>query len=150
MYFMADGKTLMLPSTNIMSLLSSQNTMSAPKRFLDSRKYKLIAQAFLSYVTITPFEIPFLRKGKPIVFKEFGKNGFSVDYRVARLKDGIPNPKERPVVDMPWELAFEMHVLPNNEFNEDMLYNMLEKGLLALGLGTFRGVYGKAVIDKWE
>jgi hypothetical protein len=60
-----------LPATNIMSLLSAHNTNSAPKRLRDKRKYKDIANACLSYVTIGPSFIPFLRNGKPIEFGSF-------------------------------------------------------------------------------
>jgi len=155
MYFAADGETLMLPAANVMSLLTSQNTISAPKRFLDSRKYKSIAGAFLSYVTVSPWEIPFICDGKPFKFTGFvdevgGEHGVYIHRSVARLDKGIPNPKVRPVLKLPWSLEFELIVLPNTEFNEDMLYNMLEKGMLAIGLGTYRGVYGKAVIETWE
>jgi len=155
MYFAEDGKTLVLPSTNIMSLLSAQNTPSAPKRFLDTRKYKAVAQAILSYVSIQPSQIPILRKGKPIKF-----NGFENDLdkqaqvyihrTVARLDKGIPNPKARPTVSVPWGLEFELIYFPNDEFNETLLFDLLSRGLLAIGLGTFRGVYGKCVIDSKE
>ena len=40
LYFATDGRTVVLPSLNVMSFLSAQNTNSAPKRLLDKRKYK--------------------------------------------------------------------------------------------------------------
>jgi len=152
MYFLVDGKTVMLPSINIMSFLSAQNTDSAPKRFLDSREYKKICQAFLSYVSISPIEIPFTRKGKPIIFDGFSEDHGSIYIRkdVARLAKGIPNPKVRPVISTPWELSFEITVFPNDEFGEDMLHDMFVKGGIAIGLGTFRGVFGKFQIKEWK
>jgi hypothetical protein len=147
-YFMRDGKTLMLPAANIVSFLSAQNTDSAAKRFM-GKKWKQTCQAFLSFVSVSPFEIPFTRKNKPIVFKEFSNDGdIYIDDRVARLAKGVPNPKKRPVVRLPWELNFEVTVFPNDEFNEDLLYSMFTKGGIAIGLGTFRGVYGKFKVEE--
>src|SRR5258706_9121556 len=45
------GRTICLPSANLMSFLSAQNTDSAPKRLMDSRKYKNFALACGSFVT---------------------------------------------------------------------------------------------------
>src|SRR3990167_5340452 len=67
----SEGRTICLPSANIMSFLSAQNTDSAPKRLLDSRKYKAFTQACGSFVSIDPRMIPFLRDDKPIVFGKF-------------------------------------------------------------------------------
>lgn len=147
---------IVLPSLNIMSLLSAQNTRSAPKRFLDSRKYKAVAEAILSYVQITPFEIPFIRDGKPIVFTGLDADGIDKNaqvythHGVARLDKGIPNPKERPVLGVPWELRFTLSMFRNDEVQEETVQNLLIRGGVAIGLGTFRGVYGKCQVTQWE
>ena len=155
MYFAEDGKSLILPSANIVSFLTAQNTPSAPKRFLDSRQYKKAAQALLSYTSISPFEIPILRNGKPIVFNGFKddedkKAGLYIHRSVARLDKGVPNPKVRPVVRCPWEISFDLSIYENDEFNEDLLCGLFEKGGIAIGLGTYRGVFGKFTVGKWE
>jgi hypothetical protein len=149
------GRTICLPSENIMSFLSAQNTDSAPKRLLDNRKYKKFALACGSFVTIGPEMIPFLREGQPIVFGRFqGEkdpvSGVYIDRRVAKLKDGIPNPKVRPVLQLPWELHFTLTLLPNKQIQEQQLMNIFTEGLLCLGLGTFRGRFGKAEVTMWE
>jgi hypothetical protein len=149
------GRTICLPSANIMSFLSAQNTDSAPKRLLDSRKYKQFALACGSFVCITPHMIPFLRDGKPIVFgklvgDEDAESGVYIDRRVARLEKGIPNPKVRPVLPTPWELEFNVTLLPNKQLQEQQLQNVFQDGLLCLGLGTFRGQFGKAEVVFWE
>jgi hypothetical protein len=156
LYFAPDGKSIVLPSLNIVSLLSATNTPSAPKRFLDSREYKAVAQAALSFVQIEPELIPFTRNGKPIVFYGFDANG--VDERgglyvrrdVARLEKGIPNPKVRPVIKCPWELAFEISLFPNDDLNETTLRMLFEKAGIAIGVGTFRGVFGKFIVKEWK
>lgn len=150
-----EGRTICLPSANIMSFLSAQNTDSAPKRLLDSRKYKQFALACGSFVSIGPHMIPFLRDGQPIVFGKFVnetdvESGVYIDRRVARLEKGIPNPKVRPVLPLPWELRFNLTMFPNKQIQEQQLMNVVTEGLLCLGLGTFRGQFGKAELILWE
>ena len=155
LYLMA-GNVICLPSLNIMSLLSAENTPSAPKRFLDARQYKKVAAAIRSFVTISEFEIPFLRDGKPIVFGVFGEDGVDklsgcyISRSVARLEKGIPHPKVRPVLPTPWELRFTLEISANEEVSEDMIQNLLVRSGPAIGLGTFRGVYGKFRVTTWE
>ena len=149
------GRTICLPSANIMSFLSAQNTDSAPKRLLDSRKYKVFAQACGSFITISPMMIPFLREGQPITFGKFvgdvdAESGVYVDRRVARLEKGIPNPKVRPTLPTPWELHFNLTMYPNKHIQEQQLLNVFTEGLISLGLGTFRGQFGKARVALWE
>jgi hypothetical protein len=150
------GKTIVLPALNIMSLLSAQNTPSAPKRFLDSRQYKKVAQAILSYAAIQPFEIPFLRDGESIQFGSFDgdevdqASGVYIRRDVARLDKGIPNPKVRPVLPLPWQLKFELLFFPNSEVTEEQVQNLLIRAGQAIGLGTFRGVFGKFSVEAWN
>lgn len=149
-----EGRTICLPSANLMSFLSAQNTDSAPKRLLDSRKYKTFALACGSYVTIGPHMIPFLRDGAPITFGKLvderdPESGVYIDRRVARLEKGIPNPKVRPVLPLPWELSFTLTMYPNRLIQEQQLVNVFTEGMIALGIGTFRGQYGKAEVVGW-
>lgn len=150
-----NGRQIMLPSANIMSFLSAQNTDSAPKRLMDPRKYKIFAQACGSFVTIKPRMVPFLRDDKTIFFGKLvndldEESGIYVDRRVARLEKGIPNPKVRPTLPLPWELEFHLTLLPNRQIQEQQLLNVFTEGLICLGLGTFRGQFGKAEVVLWE
>lgn len=150
-----DGRQIMLPAANIMSFLSAQNTDSAPKRLLDSRKYKAFALACGSFVSIAPRMIHFTRDGKPITFGKFEGDvdklsGVYIDRRVARLEKGIPNPKVRPTLPVDWSLEFELQLFPNKQIQETQLMNIFTEGLLCLGLGTFRGQFGKAEVTRWE
>ena len=155
LYFAPDGVSLVLPSLNLLSFLSAHNTNSAPKRLLDKRKFKDVANACLSFVTAAPHAIPFMRDGKPIQFGKFDKDvdptsGVYIHRSVARLDKGIPNPKVRPVLPLPWALTFTLTLYPNKEVNEQQLMNLFEGGGIAIGLGTFRGVFGKFRIASWE
>lgn len=150
------SRVIGIPAVNLMSLLSAHNTNSAPKRLRDKRKYKDIANACLSFVTIGPSFIPLLRNGKPIVFGKFNDEEFDelsgcyIHRAVARLDKGIPNPKVRPVIPLPWSIEFNLDIYPNREIKEQEILNLIDEAGMAIGLGTFRGVFGKYMIEKWE
>jgi hypothetical protein len=148
-YLDEDGKNLVMPSLNIMSFLSATNTESAPKRVI-GRGYKEVAKAALSFVTINPFLIKFTTKGKEVTTD----NGdIKIHYAVAKIMKGslaIPNPKERPMLNLPWELSFKITLMETPELNEQLLRKLFEKGGIAIGLGTFRGVFGKFAVTSWK
>ena len=155
LYLLPGSSVIGLPAINIMSFLSAHNTNSAPKRLRDIRQYKKIANACLSFVELGETFIPFTREGKPIEFGAFVDDydelsGVYVHHAVARLDKGIPNPKERPVLPAPWELNFDLTLYPNKEIKEVEILNLFEEGGRALGLGTFRGVFGKFEVTKWD
>jgi len=134
--------------------LSAHNTNSAPKRLRDKRKYKDIANAILSFVDISDTFLPLMRDGEPIRFGGFIEDrdevsGAYVHRSVARLDKGIPNPKVRPVIPTPWYIEFNLTLFPNDEIKEQEILNLFEEGGRALGLGTFRGVFGKFRVERW-
>jgi len=155
LYIDPTAKVISLPSINIISFLSAHNTNSAPKRLRDKRKYKDICNACLSFVSIDRELIPFRRDGKDIVFGKLENDrdalsGCYVHRSVARLDKGIPNPKTRIVLPYPWALTLGLSILPNKEIKEQEIINLFVEGGAAIGLGTFRGVFGKFVVSRWE
>lgn len=139
---------IVLPAENLMSFLSSQNTESAPQRII-GRSWKTIAKAALSFVNIEPMYIPFTRDGKTLTKDNAG---IRIHTSVARVKKGplaIPSPKERPVIDDPWELSFTVELFENRDLNESTLRKLFEEGGIAIGIGTYRGVFGKFIIKNW-
>ena len=153
--FGADGETLVMPAVNISSFLSAQNTPSAPKMLLPVKTYKTVARANLSFTSISPMQIPITRDGKPIKFTGFEGDedkeaGVYIHRSVARLDKGIPNPKVRPVVRLPWAITFDLTIFPNEVFSEESLCTLFQRGGIAVGLGTYRGVFGKFVVEQWE
>jgi len=160
LYMIPGTSIVAMPTINIMSFLTAHNTNSAPKRLRDKREYKDICNACLSFVNIVggkqnPAYIPFLRDGEPIEVGDFGderdeKSGVYLHQSVARLPLGIPNPKERPVLPLPWEIEFGLEIFPNKEIKEVEIRNLFEEGGLAIGLGTFRGVFGKFMVSRWD
>ena len=74
-------------------------------------------------------------------------------YSVAKIMKGklaVPNPKERPYIDTPWEITFELSLIETPELNENLLRKLFEKGGIAIGIGTFRGVFGKFEVSDWK
>jgi len=140
---------LVLPSTNLLSFLSAQNTESAPQRVI-GRGYKEVCKAAQSFVTIEQLWIPFLRNGKELTPDNAD---LKIHHAVAKIMKGklaVPNPKERPMLDLPWQLKFKLSLLETPELNEVLLKKLFEKGGLAIGLGTFRGVFGKFKVESWS
>lgn len=162
MYFGQDGTSLVLPSTNIMSYLSAKNTDSAPKRLLDARKYKKFTEACAAYIMIQAVgdsyseDLPFTRDGEPIQFSGFGDDetcptsNVFIKRDVARLEKGIPNPKVRPVLPLPWAITFRLMLFPNDQIQEQQVHNIFIKGGIAVGLGTWRGRFGKFSVAEWS
>lgn len=154
MYFLKDGRTLCLPAINLQSFLSAKNTTSVSK-LVGGKSWGAMADAMLSYVQITPQLIPLTREGNHIILNGFANGvdstaGIYVHKSVARLPKGIPNPKERPVVELPWEIEFNISLIKNDVVDETLLQTAFIKGGLALGLGTFRGLFGKFKVVSWE
>lgn len=118
--------------------------------FYDPRKYKIVASAILGFITINPFQIELTRNGDQIKWEGWDKNGIWLHKSVARLDKGIPNPKERPVINTPWDISFELTIFENPDVSEIDIKNLFTKGGIAIGLGTYRGVFGKFEINKWE
>jgi len=150
------GIPVYLPSLNIASFLSATNTTSAPKVVFDAKTYKRVGMALASSVLINEQKIPITRNGEPILFYGLDENqrddraGIHIEHHVARVKGGIPNPKERPVIELPWEIEFSMSVFPNPELSEDLLVQVFSKGGMTVGFGTFRPFYGKFELDKLD
>ena len=140
---------MVLPSTNILSFLSAQNTESAPQRVI-GRGYKEVCKAAQSFVTIEPLFIPFSRNGKPLTVENADLKIHSAVAKIMKGKLAVPNPKERPMLDTPWQLKFKLYLMETPELNEVLLKRLFERGGIAIGLGTFRGVFGKFKVESWQ
>ncbi len=144
-YFDADGN-IVLPITNILSFLCSEQSECATRRTF-GRKWKSIAKAAISYIDISPELIPFKQNENLITVDTAD---MTIVSHVARVKGGIPNPKERPQLNVPWELHFTLTLFANDEISEETLKTIFEQGGRSLGLGTYRGLYGKFKVKTWE
>jgi len=152
LYFLKDGKTVGLPAENIYSFLGAQNSTSVSKCFYGKR-WREYAMAVNSFVLLDEMIYPFLKNKKPIQFGSFNsegidpKSGIFIDRRVPRLKGGVPNPKDRPVIPMPWELNVGLSIISNDIITKDVLISMFEQGGMMIGFGSYRTVFGKFKVE---
>ena len=157
LYLDPSTRAIGLPAINILSVLTAHTTNSAPKRLRDAKVYKSICNACLSFVEIGPEFVPILGEGgRPVIFGKLdahgidAKSGIYTHYAVGRLKNGIPNPKERPTLPLPWAMEFDLAIFPNKEIREQELVNLFVDGGRSIGLGTFRGAFGKFEVVSWN
>lgn len=138
---------LTLPAINLLSLLCAENGKSVCRQFF-GKNGKNIALGIASYVSITPFDIPIYDDSGPIVYKGWNEQIY-ISKHVARLAKGIPNPKVRPTIALPWSLRFQMDYLENKYCTIENLRNAVTMGGI-LGLGTFRPFFGRYDVTEWE
>ena len=159
-------RPIVFPVINMISYLTAVNTASAPKILYPPKQYKEMAHAFASSIIIEGDSIPFTRDGKPILFGEFKPltkpdptssiserdplSGCFVLHNTARLEKGVPNPKIRPVLPTPWTLAFQMTVVPSKVIDIADVQRMFEDGGRLVAIGTFRPLYGKFALAKFD
>lgn len=146
MYLTAEQQ-LIIPAINLFSLLAAENTKSVCRQFF-GKQGKTIALGISSYANITPFEIPIEDATGPIYFTGWNEQ-ISVHHAVARIKGGIPNPKERPLLALPWYLRFEIEYQENKFCTLENLRQALVMGG-TLGLGTFRPYFGRYEVTDFN
>jgi hypothetical protein len=145
--YLTPAKILVLPVVNLFSLLCSENSKSVCRQFF-GKAGKTIAMGIASYVMIDPFEVTICDGNDPIVFKGWDDK-ISVHNAVARVKGGIPNPKKRPVIALPWNIEFDVTYQDNKYCSLENLRQAFAMGG-TLGLGTFRPFYGRYEVTMWQ
>jgi hypothetical protein len=145
--YLNDHTQLTIPALNLFSLLAAENTKSVCKQFF-GKAWKTIALGIGSYVTIEPFDILLCDENGPIQFEGWNHKIY-IHNAVARLKNGIPNPKTRPVVALPWHIEFEVQYTENRYCTIENLHNAFDWGG-TLGLGTFRPFFGRYELAEWK
>ncbi len=138
---------LTIPAINVFSLLAAENTKSVCRQFF-GRSGKTIALGISSYSTILEMEIPLMDDQGQIMWTGEWTDQVQHVKHVARLAKGIPNPKDRPVVQPPWHLDFTVQYIDNQICTLDNLQQAYEMGG-TLGLGTFRPYFGRYQVTGW-
>jgi hypothetical protein len=137
-----------IPTLNIFSLLTAQNTPSVAKLFYgkQARQLALGVQAFCNVLADgedPTFAVLTDEAGEPYTAAD---SRMQVVKHVARVAKGIPNPKERPMLPTGWRLTFHFELYANEFLKEPTLRRMVEQGGI-LGLGTFRPIFGRYVVE---
>lgn len=149
--YVNDGGHCIIPCVNLYSCLTAENTKSI-SRICFGKKAGNIRIGINSFVTITgddSEEASVIRddKGKPWSAKD---SRITIRHHVARLKNGVPNPKERPCIPVPWNVTFHFEYAKNNFISKEALLDCLNQAGQLLGLGTFKPVFGKFAVEIIE
>ena len=145
--YLDHNQHLILPSLNVSSLLTAENSKSVCRTFF-GKAGKEVGLGISSYVFITPFEIPIHDGEQPIIFTGFNEQIY-VQIHVARLAKGIPNPRHRPVIALPWFVDFTVEYVENPYCSMETLRQAFTYGG-TLGLGTFRPFFGRYELSLWQ
>lgn len=145
--YLDEKRRLMLPAINLFSMLVAENTKSVCRQFF-GKNGKTIALGISSYCVIDPFELPINDAKGHITFTDFNDQIY-VHKAVAKLKGGIPNPKERPCLALPWSIEGTVTYTENPYCSYETLRDAFSRGG-ALGLGTFRPFFGLYTLAAFE
>ena len=142
-----DGRLLVMPAINLYSLLCAENGKSVCRQFF-GRNGKNIGLGIASYTAIEPYNIPIMDDNGPIEFTGFNGQVY-IHKAVARLAKGIPNPKERPTLALPWRVEFSITYIENKYCTLENLRQAVTMGGI-LGLGTFRPFFGRYDLVEFD
>ena len=143
--------TLCIPVVNLYSCLAAEKTKSVAKRFY-GKKWSDVATPIMTYVQMGPMHMPLKETvdGPPLTWDDCIESGkILIEEHVARLDKGIPNPKVRPSLQLPWCLEVELSIIQgmNSISGEKMHQYLIEAGLI--GLGTFRPIFGQFNVESF-
>ena len=152
--YLAGTNKVVLPAENIWSFLFGENPGGCAKTFEGkaSKKYLRVGQG---HVAIDPPLIPFLDgKGKAITFQKFDNKRFRIHEASPRVKSGSLSIKQemikRPVLHLPWSLAFTISLVKNELIDDTKLFNWFQAGGIEIALGNYRPRFGRFTVGLWE
>jgi len=146
--YLDDDQHLTIPVLNIYSMLIAENTKSVAKLYY-GKKWRDVAMGVAGYVSIEPYEILISDETGPIRWTGDWTDKLVVHRSVARLLKGIPNPKERPMLRLPWQISFDLTYRQNRMISETGLRRTFDEAG-TIGLGTFRPQFGRFVVGEWR
>lgn len=159
LYFDADGKTLVIPSTFLESFLARQLAPVGCCCKFEGRKGKEYASIVLSHVFFAPELIPITetKTGGSVQLEttidkdpRFYIASFS---GITKMSGGGAIKQEaapRPVLRHGWEISFDINLIKNTLIDETKLFNWFSAGGIFIGLGSYRPRYGRFEIAKWD
>lgn len=150
------NRNVCFPAINIFGFLCSENSKSAVK-MMHGKKAAPIVQSLSVNVCIAEQFIPIkgvngkVLSENDICLKESDHGQIKRHYAVARIKKTastiVPNPKERPVIELPWSIEFSVDFEPDSNCTAAMLEQILKFGGKRCGIGTFRPFFGTFDVD---
>lgn len=153
--YLDESKNVCIPAINIYGFLCSENSKNAVK-MMHGKKSGPIIQSLSVNVHIVEQLIKIQgEKGvlteSDIDLRNTGIGQIKRHVAVARIKKTattiVPNPKERPVISLPWSLEFNLEFSPDNNCRPSMLEEIFKYGGKNCGIGTFRPFFGTFDIE---
>jgi hypothetical protein len=112
------------------------------------RNWKKIGKSIMSFLNFKTLEIPLMLGAKQAQVKDLTEHRSKAIIKKGSLS--IPHPLSRPMLDATWSLEWSMDLIKNTEVSSNTLKQIFEQGGLQVGFGSYRGLYGKFKIVKWE
>lgn len=137
-----------VPALNVLSLLAAWNTSSVAKRFY-GREGKKIAAGVMGFCDVAahgddPMNAVITdADGSPYTPND---SRIQVLTHVARTAQATPNPTSRPTIPTGWRMRFDFTYYENEDLKMPTFRRMIEQGG-AIGLGTFRPVFGRYTVQ---
>lgn len=161
--YLSGDNEIVLPAENIYSFLFGEAPAGCAKKF-EGKQGRNYISVGMSHLFIDPALIPITDdKGKPIKFNGWKgaaplhvhpSSPFYVCMSGGRTKLGSNSIKQeaqpRPVLKMPWRVAFNITLLKNNLIEPVKLENWFNEGGTVIALGTYRPRYGRFQVAEWE
>lgn len=151
--YLADKNKVVLPAENIRYFLFANKPPGCAKTY-EGRASKEYITWGLGHVFIDPQLIPFLdEKDEEILFTGFENENTKFYVYSSSPRDAHGNKMEvthRPVLKLPWILAFEITVVENPRINSAKLQNWFNMGGLQLAIGNYRPLFGRFYVISWE
>ena len=144
-----DGKTLILPSANIMGFLASQTSVSCLKTYVPVKEKKAVAAKLLASIAISPDEIPFVDERGPILFEDWNEQ-VRLDERMARPSATARVVAKRPVLNAPWKLTFELFINEGDYITGERIKDWFLRGGFEVGVGAYRPLFGRFTAELDE
>jgi hypothetical protein len=149
--YLTTNNVVCIPAINIFGFLCSENAKNAVK-MLHGKKAPPIVQSLSVNVSIVEQYIPIIgADNTPLTIEDVAiKDGeikqITKHCAVARIKKTastiVPNPKERPVIALPWSIEFTVNFEPDSNCRSATLEEILKFGGKRCGIGTFRPFFG--------
>ena len=141
-YLAKDGKTVVLPNSNILGFLNSQKVHSCLRLFSSNKEWQIRSNEIKGCVAITPAELVFIDNGDPIQFTGWSEKIF-VDTRMAYPNKNVRMMVSRPVLDLPWYLEFNLHINTTEFITEERILDWFNRGGFQVGLCAHRPLFGR-------
>jgi len=143
LYYAPDGKTLILPASNIVGFLTSKSSHSCLRVFADSKDWKTRGPELVGNISVEPVNIPFLNDDKPITFSGKWNDKIYLDERMARPSATARVVARRPVIDIPWKLEFTLTINETEFMTLSRIRDWFTRGGVSVGIGAYRPMFGR-------